>query len=154
VRQTLRVREHRLGAQHRDVAMPLNNLGELLHERGRNDEARPLLERAVAIWEFTLGPSHPQLCAGLHNLASVAMSLSETELAGRSFERAIRIASKNLPPDHPSLAVYRAGYAELLRKMDRKKEARHLEDLVRVARKRNASENALGFTVDAKQVVH
>jgi tetratricopeptide (TPR) repeat protein len=153
LRQTVQARERALGANHRDVAMALNNLAELLHERSRHEEAEHLLERAVAIWEQAAGPNHPVLCVGLHNLAVVQMKLGNLSDAEQSFERVIRIAAASLPADHPDLAIYRAGYAELLRKLDRKKEARQMDELARSARKRNASENALGFTVDAKQAL-
>jgi len=153
IRKALHARERTLGAEHRDVAMALNNLGQLLHERGRDSEAQPLLERAVGTWEQALGPDHPQVSIGLHNLAVVHMSLGARRPAEECFQRAIDIAMRSLPPDHPHLAAYRSGYAALLRKLDRKKEARRMEELARGAHQRSDADNLLGFTVDARQLL-
>ena len=141
----------RRGAAKRDVAMASNNLGVLLRERGSSPEAEALLTRAVSIWEGEVGPQHPLVATALNNLGVLYTRTGELDRAQTAFERAIRIAEQALPPDHPSLADYRASYASLLRKLDRKKEARQLETLARSAQEQHARANLLGHTVDARQ---
>ena len=39
--------------------------------QGRLDEADPLFERSLAIWEKVLGPDHPNVAASLNNRAEL-----------------------------------------------------------------------------------
>lgn len=48
-----------LGANHVDTAACLNNLGELLVQLNRLDEAEPMLKEALAARRITLGNLHP-----------------------------------------------------------------------------------------------
>jgi tetratricopeptide (TPR) repeat protein len=48
-----------LGAEHPDTATTLNNLALLFKSQGDYDGARPLYERALAIYEKVLGAEHP-----------------------------------------------------------------------------------------------
>jgi tetratricopeptide (TPR) repeat protein len=47
----------------------LNNLAGLYESQGKHDEAEPLYERALAIYEKALGPDHPYTATSLNNLA-------------------------------------------------------------------------------------
>eukprot|EP00633_Aureoumbra_lagunensis_P013682 CAMPEP_0197343580 /NCGR_PEP_ID=MMETSP0893-20130614/821_1 /TAXON_ID=44058 ORGANISM="Aureoumbra lagunensis, Strain CCMP1510" /NCGR_SAMPLE_ID=MMETSP0893 /ASSEMBLY_ACC=CAM_ASM_000539 /LENGTH=74 /DNA_ID=CAMNT_0042849375 /DNA_START=1 /DNA_END=221 /DNA_ORIENTATION=- len=60
-----------LGSNHPDVATTLNDLAGLLQAQGKYDEAKPLFERAIEIWEKVHGPNHPHVAAGLNNLAGL-----------------------------------------------------------------------------------
>ena len=46
-----------LGPDHPDTATSLNNLAGLLKDQGELAAARPLFERALAIYERVLGPT-------------------------------------------------------------------------------------------------
>jgi tetratricopeptide (TPR) repeat protein len=140
------------GASKLDIAMASNNLGVVLRERGSSAEAGEHLTRAAAIWESHLGPEHPLVGTALNNLGVLYTRTGEYDRASDAFERAIHIAEVSLPPDHPSLAGYRTGYAALLRKLDRKKEAKQMETLARNAQERHIRSNLLGHTVDARQL--
>jgi Tetratricopeptide repeat len=48
-----------LGPEHPNTAQSLNNLAVLLQAQGDLTGARPLFERALAIYEKALGPEHP-----------------------------------------------------------------------------------------------
>ena len=61
--------EKALGPDHPDVAVSLNNLGQLYEAEGRYADAEPLFKRSLAIWEKALGPDHPDVAASLNNLA-------------------------------------------------------------------------------------
>jgi tetratricopeptide (TPR) repeat protein len=64
--------------------------------------ARPLFERALAIWERVLGPDHPQTAQGLNNLALLLKDQGEVDAARALFERALAIRERVLGPDHPT----------------------------------------------------
>jgi tetratricopeptide (TPR) repeat protein len=71
-----------LGPDHRDVAISLNNLAELLGATNRLAEAEPLMRRALAIDEANLGPDHPEVAIVLNNLAMLLQAtnrLAEAE---------------------------------------------------------------------------
>ena len=56
------------GADHPDAAISLNNLAGLLRDKGYLTAARPLFERALAIYEKALGPDHPTTAVIRKNL--------------------------------------------------------------------------------------
>ena len=68
------------------------------------EEAVPLLERAVAVWEASLGPDHPQTAIGLNNLALVLAQCDRAAEAQTALERAAAISEKTLGPEHPQFA--------------------------------------------------
>lgn len=70
-------------------AETLNALGVACSEVGRNDEAVPHLERAVATWN-ELGDHEGEL-TGLHNLCAVQAERERHEEAVRCYERMVAI---------------------------------------------------------------
>lgn len=153
-RAALAIREQMLVATDRNIAVAANNLGVLLIDLKRWDEAAPLLARALSIWERTLGERHPQTLAALNNLGVLYLHLGRFDLAEPYLARAVKIGAKILPPDHPNLAAYMNSYGLALRKLDRKTEARQFQEAAREAREHYDRANALGFTVDARQTFH
>jgi tetratricopeptide (TPR) repeat protein len=135
-----------------ESAAALNNLGALLHKTGRIEESGAALKRAAELWQVELGPDHPQVAVALANLGAVYTTQHQFPEAETCYRDAIRIAEASLPADHLNLAQYRAGYARLLRQLDRKKEARELEELARAASDRHDRENRIGQTVDVRQL--
>jgi tetratricopeptide (TPR) repeat protein len=61
----------RLGSQHPDVAQSLNNLAALYYAQGKYEEAEPLYQRALKIWDQALGPYHPHSVTCRNNLAAL-----------------------------------------------------------------------------------
>lgn len=74
------------GPGHPQVATGLNGLAEVLRAQvgccapnpematvaqGLYQQAKPLYERAISIWEKALGPDHPEVAAGLNNLGEL-----------------------------------------------------------------------------------
>ena len=51
LKRSLAILEKALGPDHPDVAVSLNNLGELYRAQGRYAQAEPLYKRSLAIWE-------------------------------------------------------------------------------------------------------
>ena len=68
-----------------------DDLAGLLWDQGDLAGARPLYERALAIFEKALGPEHPDTARSLNNLASLLQA--QGDLAGA---RALLRASKEL----------------------------------------------------------
>ena len=67
----LAIDEKALGPDHPDVATILNNLGELLWDKGDYAGAEPLIRQALGIGEKALGPDHPDVAIRLNNLAEL-----------------------------------------------------------------------------------
>ena len=70
-----------LGTEHPETATSLNNLAVLLRDQGDLAGARPLFERALAIFEKVLGPEHPDTARSLSHLATLLDALSRREEA-------------------------------------------------------------------------
>ena len=85
-------------------ATTLNNLGYVLHRRGRLAEAEELYAQALALRQTRLGPEHPEVAQSLANLAEVKRARGRVEDAERLYRRALAIREKALGPEHPALA--------------------------------------------------
>jgi tetratricopeptide (TPR) repeat protein len=57
-------------SQSPDTATSLNNLSALYRAQGKDEQAEPLYQRALAIHEQQLGPLHPATATSLNNLAA------------------------------------------------------------------------------------
>jgi tetratricopeptide (TPR) repeat protein len=91
-------------------------------------QARPLIERALAICEGALGPDEPDTAASLHNLGGLLDSQGDFEGARSYYERALAIREKVLGPDHPDTATSLNNLGCLLQAQD------HLQDHLESAR--------------------
>jgi tetratricopeptide (TPR) repeat protein len=77
-------------------------------------QARPLIERALAIREKALGPEHPDTATSLNNLARLLQNQGDPAGARPLCERALAIFEKALGPEHPHTATSLATLARLL----------------------------------------
>jgi tetratricopeptide (TPR) repeat protein len=87
------------------AALLLNQTGYYLYEHAQYEQAKPLFERALAIYEQVLGPNHPHTATSLNNLAGLYQSQSDYEQAKPLFERALAITEQVLGPNHPDTAL-------------------------------------------------
>ena len=87
-----------LGPDHLHTAGGLDNLARLLQVQGDLVGARPLYERALAIYEKVLGPEHPLTATSLNDLASLFRDQGDLAEARRLYERALAIYEKVLGP--------------------------------------------------------
>jgi tetratricopeptide (TPR) repeat protein len=62
--------EHRLGINHLDTAISLNNLAVCYLDQGKVAQAEPLLRRVLIIREQLLEANHLDLATSLNNLAA------------------------------------------------------------------------------------
>ena len=83
-----------------NMAAPLINLGVVLRKGGRHDEARPLFQRAITLYEGARGADFPALVSPLLELATVELETSGGCLAAQPLlRRALAIAEKGAPDD-------------------------------------------------------
>jgi tetratricopeptide (TPR) repeat protein len=106
--------EKALGPEHPDVATTLNDMANLLKSQGKYEEALPLYQRALAIYQKSLGPEHPWMATTLNNMAILHYSQGKYEEALPLYQRALAIYQKSLGPEHPSMATVQNNIAILL----------------------------------------
>ena len=76
-----------------------------LSARARSAEARPLMERAVALGKTMFGPDHPDLATGYHHLARILKDLAEFPEALRLAESALTLDEATYGPEHHEVAA-------------------------------------------------
>jgi tetratricopeptide (TPR) repeat protein len=112
-RRALAIAETSYGPDHPNVAIPLNNLSELLRKTNRHAEGEPLMRRALAIDEASYGPNHSKVATRLNNLAALLYSINRLAEAEPLMRRALAIDEKGLGPDHPNTILVRNNLAGL-----------------------------------------
>jgi hypothetical protein len=73
--------ETAFGSEHPDTARSVSLLGAILWQQNDLSGARPLFERALAIYEKVLGPEHPSSAIALSNLHSTLVLLDDFQAA-------------------------------------------------------------------------
>lgn len=87
--RALAIREHRITPQDEfDIAACLENLGNILHDRGDLDRALEHALRAVELLS-SCGHGDPRLAAALNNLGALYQSAGENDKAREYFQRAL-----------------------------------------------------------------
>jgi tetratricopeptide (TPR) repeat protein len=110
------------------VAWLLDRAGTYLHVHAQLGDARPLLERALAISEATHGPDHPDVAASLNDLALVLADLGQPGQARPLQERALAISEAAFGPDHPDVATDLNNLASILLELGQPGQARPLQE--------------------------
>ena len=95
--RSLEAKETGLGPDHPDVAVTLTNLGLVYVTEGRDQEAAPLLERALAIQEAKLSPKSAALNRTLAALAEAYRHLGLEDKAQQAESRRHRAADEPPP---------------------------------------------------------
>jgi tetratricopeptide (TPR) repeat protein len=85
--RALKIGEQVYGKDHPNVAINVNNLGNVLQDLGELAEARKCFERALKIGEQVYGKDHPQVAIYVNNLGSVLRDLGDLQEARKCFER-------------------------------------------------------------------
>ena len=90
--RALEIKRTTLTEGHPDVAIGLNNVGDILMNMGDYGAARPILERALAEYERCFGAQHPRTAANpLRGLGELWWRLGEPAKAKPLLERAIAV---------------------------------------------------------------
>jgi tetratricopeptide (TPR) repeat protein len=109
-----------------EAAWLLNGAGTYLQVHARLNEARPLLERALAITEAAHGPDHPDVAACLNNLATALQDLGQPQDAQPLLERALAIDEAAYGPGHPEVATDLSNLGQALLDLGQPQDARPL----------------------------
>jgi CHAT domain-containing protein len=89
---------HRHPSPYHDIRMAklLNNLGELLRDQHRFEEAEPLLRQAVDRHRQLLGATHPETVTGLFNLSHLCIATGRREEGFRLLIEANTVSEQTL----------------------------------------------------------
>ncbi|WP_143537756.1 serine/threonine-protein kinase [Rubrivirga marina] len=99
-RQALEIFRDAHGENYTAVPAVLNNLASLYRGTGREREAIPLLEEAVAIQRQLLGPDHVDVSFPLINLGRTYVTLGEPERAEAPLREALALRRRAHGDDH------------------------------------------------------
>ncbi len=89
---------------HPDLAQAINDLGQMLEQRGDYDEAEQLYLEAIAMKRRLLGDKHPEIAAGLENLAQILQDKGDLVQAEALLRQALAMQRELLGEVHPSVA--------------------------------------------------
>lgn len=103
-REALEIRRTRR-APAADLATSLANLGSVLRDARRYDEAEFLLREALRLRQQALGEGHYHTIVSLNKLALLLREQGETTAAREMFEQALAARQKLLGPLHPLYAA-------------------------------------------------
>lgn len=118
--RALAILEREYGPDHHLVAVALNNLAAIRHERKASADAEAMYRRALAIEEAQLGPTHPKVAFTLNNLAVLMKDTRRPREAAALFKRALTLFTRELGGHHPNVGVCLENYAEVLKKTGQK----------------------------------
>jgi tetratricopeptide (TPR) repeat protein len=103
--RALRIAEAHLPADDPNLAIDINNLGEVLRALGDLGGAAACHRRALKIAEDTFGPDHPKVAIRVNNLGLVLRLQGDLDGAKACFERALKIDEVHAGPNHPDVAI-------------------------------------------------
>ncbi len=103
-----------------------SNLGMLLCDTNRMEEAEPLMRRALEIDEAASGKHHPNVAIRLNNLATLLLDTNRAEEAEPLMRRALEIDEAASGEHHPNVTIHLNNLAMLLRDTNRAEEAESL----------------------------
>jgi CHAT domain-containing protein/tetratricopeptide (TPR) repeat protein len=113
----------RVGVNHANYALTLNNLATVYREQGKYDEAERLYHRAFTIFEKASGRDHPNVAGTLNNLAIVHEAQGKYGEAEGLYQRALAIFERALGGNHSNVAMTLNNLAILYRKQSKYGEA-------------------------------
>lgn len=111
--------ESRLGANHPDLGVLLNNLASLHAERGQFANAEPIFLRCLEIGERAHGPENPRTATILNNYASLLYGQQAYDRAEPYYRRALAIRRKVFGEEHPETVISLNNLANVLRRAGR-----------------------------------
>ncbi|MGH1342844.1 MAG: protein kinase domain-containing protein [Nannocystales bacterium] len=98
-RESLELLERNPATGSSRIGHPLNNLGQLLVERGEAEEGVPLLSRCIRLWTQSEGADYPGLAGPLSYRGEGLVALGRVEEAQADLLRARELQPKSASPD-------------------------------------------------------
>ena len=135
-----------------ELAVTLNNIALVCKLQNRLEEAAGLYSQAIDVWRNGSVHTRPEVAIGLHNLASLENVLGDNVKSENHFKEALVIIDASLPAEHPTRTAIMTGYADLLLKVGRKREAKQLLAGVRTLRARHDHQNFRDLSVDVRNM--
>jgi len=123
IRNAIELRRTALGDRHRDVALGMTELAQVIWARGRREEALAMKREAIDILRETLGPENPDYAMQLGSLAVMVNWSGDVEQAVGLLEETERIQAETLGENHFHLAMTRRNLGRSLMSLGRYEEA-------------------------------
>jgi len=101
------------GDNYVDVAVTLNNVGQIYRHLGKYDKAMDAYQRALAVMKASLGDSHRNVAATLHNIALLKTTQGEYDEALVLYKEVLTVQRSALGDEHPDVAVTLSNMAEV-----------------------------------------
>lgn len=124
--RVLQLWELQRGAEHPQLAYPLNNLARIYGKQAKYGEAEALCQRALQIRELHLEPEHPDIAASLNTLAGLYNWQGKYAEAEPLYLRSRLIWEQTLGSEHPQVATSLDGLANLYYSQGKYAEAEQL----------------------------
>jgi serine/threonine-protein kinase len=103
--EATRLNEQIYGMQDVRTALSLNNLGAILYQSGRYDEAYSEYQKADPIYRIVYGDSHPEVATLLNNMGRSALMAGHVDEAELLLRQALAVTEKFVDPDHDYLVA-------------------------------------------------
>jgi tetratricopeptide (TPR) repeat protein len=123
--ELLRLKENHAGIDKLDVAVVLNNIGDVHRLLGHYREAESLLKKSVGLYDLA-GSAHPDQAAALNNLALTHMQQNQDAQADADYKRSIEVSLKAMNKNDPRMTSIFRNYGTFLSQKRRHQEARAL----------------------------
>jgi tetratricopeptide (TPR) repeat protein len=147
-RKTLELCQRVAGADHPETALALNDCGIVDIEGRRFADGIAHLTGALRILERRLGRSHTATVRVLANLGWAYGRVGQPARAEPLLREALQSAESVYGPEDVRTAEVLSKYADVLRNMNRKAEARELRKRSNEILAKSDRENAMGLKVD------
>jgi tetratricopeptide (TPR) repeat protein len=119
----------------------------LRFDQGRYGESVDLYRESLRLLEEALGDEHPSLVEPFNDLALSYLKLGRLNDAELTLRRANGLCNKTLGEDHATCGVLLEHYAVVLRKLDRKREAKAVASRAQQITHASRSRNGVGSTI-------
>ena len=84
-----------------EMAFTYNNIGLVLDDEGKHEEALNYYQKALAIREKVLGTEHPNTATTYHNIGFSYYKMKKYDTALEYMNKALAIFQEKLGPIHP-----------------------------------------------------
>ncbi len=121
--RALAIRQKQLGDEHPDTLSSFNGTGELLHLRGKLDEAEPYFREALETLRRVLGEEHPDTIRSIANLGALLRAQGNLDDAELYLREALTKRRQVLGDEHPDTLTSLNNLGLLMRRSGRLDEA-------------------------------
>lgn len=129
------------------LAELFSGLGVLRFHQRRYSESVDLDLKSLRLFEAAMGDQHPSLVTPLNNLGLSYFKLGRLNDAELTLHRANVVCDSTLGEDHATCGAVLEGYAVVLRKLNRKREAKAVAARSKEIAHAAQSRNGVGLTI-------